>query len=477
MIRCRIGCSVLVAAALLCAACGGGPGSATPETASSQAQAVEAAGSLQPSSTVAVPVVEAAGSLQPSSTVAVPVVEAAGSLRPFSTVAVPVVEAAGSLRPFSTVAVPVVEAAGSLRPFSTVAVPVVEAPVLELGELEVGFFAYGEGGDESTAAMAGVRIAIIDDPDAWWRALRDDAPDFWEGLPPGYRVKISPERLETAPARFVVTADDGTAVAPVDAGRDYLYCAIAPEADDLIAGCSERQDTSNMYSVFFSSGRAYFVSGRDDLRDGSSHYSNFVAPGHRQPDQVRVTFVSLLFLDFSDEDHPEGVTFGRGDPFAIIDDADVGSWWSVVSQGHDLALSVSFEYSDMGQSIYTAAEWSGSFVDTDPGLRPFQRPSYMQVSQQDFDAAPAQYIITGAGGTAEAHLTAGHYIFCGVRFDTARRKGMGSASITDCIHEDVTGPHDTVIEYSASEATHGIKELSRADGARVLEQARRHINQ
>ena len=427
MIRCRIDCGLLVAAALLCAACGGDPGSATPETASSRAQAVDATGSSQPSSTIAVPVVDATGSSQPS---------------------------------------------------STIAVPVVEAPALELGESEVGFFAYGDGGDEATGAIAGVRIAIIDDPDAWWKALRDDAPDFWEGLPPGYRVKISPERLETAPAAFVVTADDGTAVAPVDTGRDYLYCAVAPDADDLIAGCSDRQDGSDVYSVFFNSGRAYFISRRDDLGDGSSHYSNYIAREHWPSDQVRVTFVSRVLLDFSDEDHPEGVTFTRGDPFAVIDDADVGKWWSVVSQRHDLALSVAFEYSaGLEQSIFTAAEWSGAFLDTDPRLRPFQRPSYMHVSQQDFDAAPARYITTGAGGTADLHLTAGHYIFCQVQFDTAGRQGMGSVSITDCIHEDITGPHDTVIEYSASEASHGIKELNRGDGGRVLEQARRHTNQ
>ena len=157
-----------------------------------------------------------------------------------------------------------------------VASPVLPGPYETIPPGELRFFAYGEGGDESTAAIAGVRIAIIDDPDAWWKALRDDAPDFWEGLPPGYRVKISPERLETAPAAFVVTADDGTAVAPVDTGRDYLYCAVAPDADDLIAGCSDRQDGSDVYSVFFSSGRAYFISRGDDLGDGSSHYSNYV---------------------------------------------------------------------------------------------------------------------------------------------------------------------------------------------------------
>ena len=342
--------------------------------------------------------------------------------------------------------------------------------VAELDGTNVGFFAYGDGGDAATGVLAGVRIAVIEDPQAWWKALRDDTPDGMEALPPGYQVKAAAGRLQEAPARIVTTGADGTAVADRATDRSrYLYCALSPDVEDLIAGCSDPHQDAGYYSVYFSAGRAYFISLRGDRSDGSSHYGNFLLRRDWPTDPLTVTLVSVVALDFSDEQYPDGVYYRNGDTFAVVADADMGRWWSEISQGDSLALSLVF-LEHFRVSVYAAAEWSGSHRSTDPELRWDEQVNLLRVPDDRLKSAPAQYLTTDADGTAQVSLTAGNYLICLVGQLDAAGNPRG-ARILDCIYEDITAA-DTVIEYIDGAEWFNFAERTKAEGIRVLEQAK-----
>ena len=341
--------------------------------------------------------------------------------------------------------------------------------MLEFDASQVGFFAYGEGGDDTTAAVAGARVAIIDDPEAWWKALRDDVPDGMEALPPGYQVRSTPERIASAPAQWITTGADGTAVGDWQAGKDHLYCAVAAGVDDLIAGCSQwqRGPGARLNSIYFSNGRAFFMSAADDAKDGSSHYSNLMLRRSDTLDPVKVTYVVRTLLDWSDDEYPEGWYFHKTGALAVIEDADIGQWWRAISKTDELALSVVWSEA-LEYPIYTATQWSGSHQNTDPGLRSSERPSYLKVSRATFDAAPAQYLIIEADSIAEVTLDAGDHLLCSLRLSTAGRTGLGSSSVVSCVYEDIVGPHDTVIDDVSGEIFYGIREQTMTEGASLL---------
>lgn len=350
-------------------------------------------------------------------------------------------------------------------------VPVALVPRLEDGA-RVGFFAYGDGGDADTGVLAGVRVAVIEDPEGWWRALRDDAPEGMEGLPPGYQVSIPAGRLREAPARVVTTGSDGIAVADWESGRDYLYCAFLPGVDDVIAGCSDIRgfdNHGNYYSVYFSAGSAYFVSYGDDQRDGSSHYGNFLLRQNWQSEPLTVTFAYAVAVDFEDEDIPEGVYFRDGVTFAVVADSDIGRWWSEISQRAERALSVLYN-EDLWEHAYAAAAWSDAHLGADSGLEWRQRVRRMDITGEGLASARAQYVTTGSDGTAGISLVAGNHLMCLVQFDIA--DSPGAVRIHDCIYEDVTGDN-TVVVYESSVYGSRFEERSHAEGVRVLRQVER----
>ena len=344
-----------------------------------------------------------------------------------------------------------------------------EAPVLELDEFQVGFFAYGEGGDDITGAVAAARVAIIADPEAWWKALRDDAPDFWEGLPPGYQVPSMAERVASAPAQWITTGADGTAVGEREPGKHYIYCAVAPGVDDLVAGCSEpkyHREDPRQYSIYFSDGRALFMSAADDAKDGSSHYSNLMLRRSATLDPVKVAYLDRVMLDWSDDEYPEGWYPNNLGVLAVIEDANIGQWWRAISGNDELALSVVWS-EGLERPIYTATRWSGSHQDTDPGLRSHERPSYLRVSRATFEAAPAQYL-RNADSIAEITLDAGDYLLCAVKLSTTARSRLFTSHVSSCVYEDIIGPHETVIDDISGEIFYGIREQPRTEGARLL---------
>ena len=284
-------------------------------------------------------------------------------------------------------------------PSSPPVVSVVEQPRLELGESEVGFFVYGEGGDDKTAAVAGVRVAVIEDPEAWWKALREDAPDAMAGLPPGYRVEFDPVRLESAPARIVTTAADGTAVAPRGAGHWYLFCVLSTESPGVVAGCTERLHYLHRYPlgfrIYLSRGSAYFMD--HDGYDRASHYEQYQQRGGWSRDPVEAVFVSRVFLDFSDDEFPEGWYFIERGVFAVVADSDIDDWWRAMSQDGALAISMEDDHNEV-----TISEWGSSNRFT----------AVFEVRGDIFEAAPATYVSVGAGGAGTTMLAPGDYLFC-----------------------------------------------------------------
>lgn len=334
-----------------------------------------------------------------------------------------------------------------------------EVLVAELDGTNVGFFAYGDRGDAATGVLAGVRIAVIEDPQAWWKALRDDTPDGMEALPPGYQVKAAAGRVQEAPARIVTTGADGTAVADRATDRSpYLYCALSPDVEDLIAGCSDLQEDAGFYSVYFSAGRAYFISLRRDRRDGSSHYGNFLLRPSWRTDPVKVTFVSRTSLDWADDEYPEGFYYETTELFAVVRDDDIGEWWDAISRDGELALSVSGEFFQE-----MAAPWGSTEAMSPP----------VDVPREWFDSAPAEYVAIEPGSDfrAEAMLAPGDYLFCNVGFKSL-------SGVRECTYEDIADAGDVVIMQSGSELEefNHIVELSRPKGRRVLEDLEHNRN-
>lgn len=321
---------------------------------------------------------------------------------------------------------------------------------------EVQVFAYGEGGDPDTAAVAGARIAIIDDPQAWWNALRDDAPDHWEALPPGYRVQSTVQLLASAPAQWVTTGADGTAVSTIKPEPDYLYCAVSPAADDIVAGCTQQTSPYPRgrpvhLPIYFSGGRAYFMT--EDSRDGSVHYEQYQLRRNWPQDPVRVVFVNRYYFDYGPE--PEYFE-SPWSTLVVIHDTDVGAWWDTVSQDGELALS---SRDGRGQTLpYTAVEWGGSHYNSD--AKDFR---FVRLSQERFESSPARYPLRGTDYTAEAFLVPGDYLFCAI-------SSTFPTTIDLCAFADILPSQGTVIEKGSAQGGQSLWfEVEREqDAARTL---------
>ena len=341
--------------------------------------------------------------------------------------------------------------------------PIVPGPYETIPPGELRFFAYGEGGDAETGALAGVRVAVIGDPQAWWDAVRDDAPAGWEALPPGYRVRTSRLRLESAPARFVTTGDDGAATATVDPAQGYLLCVVAADVYDVIAGCSQGlhnvRYVGGGFHVYLSGERAYVMSNDNDYRDGNLHYEQFLLRDRWGRDPVRVTFLHSIITDFGEEYFS---SLGR---LAVVHDDDIGTWWNIISQDDKLALSIlntrEFPY-------YAAAEWSGSFRRDDLDLPSREQLGFLDVSSRQFDLAPAQYATIGTDLTAEIDLPPGDYLLCTV----------GSEDIGQCIYEDIAASRDTVVYLlSGGDAPATLLEADAQKAAQVLGELDQYLSE
>ena len=188
--------------------------------------------------------------------------------------------------------------------------------------------------------------------------------------------------------------------------------------DDLIAGCSDMRGYNyhaSYYSVYFSAGRAYFISFGDDLSDGSSHYGNFLLRQGSGADPVTVKFVWRHVLDWQDEHYPDGYYFANQGLFAVVGGEDVGDWWDAISRGGELALSVAGDFH--GEF---AAPWGSSDAMS----------ALVGVPGEVFDSAPAEYVSIVPGSYGTAMLAPGDYLFCVVGFAEL-------SVVSDCTYEDI----------------------------------------
>ena len=337
-----------------------------------------------------------------------------------------------------------------------VASPIVPGPFETIPPGGMRFFAYGDGGDDVTRALEGVVFAVIEDPEGWWKALRDDAPDHWGALPPGYQVQSTPERVQSAPAQLVSTAADGVALAPVEPGRHYLFCAMSPTVAGLVAGCTPQMHYPKYAAglhVYFSGGRAYFI--EHDRTDDSLHYEQYQRRGNWSQDPVSAAFVARVFLDFSDDDVPHGWYFVKGGVFAVVADADIDDWWRAVSRDGTFVISTEPE-----TARYTISEWGSSN----------QFAPLLEVPGDTFESAPATYVSIGDGGVGTTMLAPGDYLFCIL--------GLYGhpGTVGRCQYEDIADSHDVVIEYGMGEEGASFAEHSKSKGLRTLNELEQHFS-
>ena len=328
--------------------------------------------------------------------------------------------------------------------------------------MSVRFVAYTVAEDGGVEAVPGAQVAII--ARGWSRAAevtRDNAGAFWEtvapesvgrvaGVPPGFGVAITAERIASAPAQWVATTADGTAEVTLPFGDGYFFCAVAPEARDRIAGCSlkdnhgdfqtsvgepsgtvsgvfEVLDDSEIF-VYFRQQRAFF-----DFDDRRFRRIQGTGTDSQRP-QGKAT-LSIIGVNFDSLDMGARIIDRWLMPFetvAVVEDADAGVFWDSV---HDPALRLK----------------QGAIV----------RSSYGQLS-----SAPARLVDTGPSGRVDLELEPGGYLLCWVAVTSSRDPARSDhdepggttappptaeTEIGPCAHTDITTSQHNVVQIWRSE--------------------------
>ena len=238
-----------------------------------------------------------------------------------------------------------------------------------------------------------VESEVRDNLRLWWETVGGHDLGIERRIPPGVRVQSTPEQLAAAPARFVTTGPDGNLEMPIaynldeSDDQDYVFCAMSPAVDSLIAGCNYQNISLRRYIesgdamtifVYFNHGYAFV----NDRFKGSV----VPDPDSDLPDEGTVT---VRFVTYGDIDPDDEVPFGMipNVQIAIIkEDEIIGEdyftkekeirdnlrlWWETVG-GHDLGIERRIP----------------------PGVR-------VQSTPEQLAAAPARFVTTGSDGTVE----------------------------------------------------------------------------
>ena len=329
------------------------------------------------------------------------------------------------------------------------------------------FVAFGDVdgvGGVGFGVVPDMRVAIIEEADLgdWWSAVGGDALGIRERIPSGVQVQGTAAGLESAPAQWVTTGPDGTAeVSFTFTEPKYsLVCVVSPVVDNLIAGCTRhvrRIWEVNTFYVHFSHGRAFL----DIKQDGEEQYQQFLAEGEQflaegepvtrtrrsltGPRQytATVTIVSFSYGDVVGFNH-----FSPDIPVAIIEDADIGAWWTAISDNGEVDLNLSLE-----------PHWP----DWARGKRHVDRGIYYD--PETLEAAPARIVTTGPDGSVEVELPVGTYLFCNI-----------SKVLTGCDYEYISTSYDNIFTAYSNEQASGLTKISKNRGRKamlILEEARR----
>ncbi len=314
----------------------------------------------------------------------------------------------------------------------------------------------GDGGG-GFGVVPDMRVAIIEEADLgdWWSAVGGNALGIRERIPSGVQVQATAAGLESAPAQWVTTGPDGTAeISFTFTEPKYsLFCVVSPVVDNLIAGCTRhvrRIWKVNTFYVHFSHGRAFL----DIKQDSEEQYQQFLAEGEpvtrtrrslTGPRQYTATATIIAFLY---GEHPGESFFSPGIPIAIIEDADIGAWWTAISDNGEVDLNLSLE-----------PHWPDWAI----GKRHVDRGIYYD--PETLEAAPARIVTTGPDGSVEVELPVGTYLFCNI-----------SKVLTGCDYEYISTSYDNIFTAYSNEQASGLTKISKNSGRkamRILEEARR----
>ena len=305
----------------------------------------------------------------------------------------------------------------------------------------------GDGG-VGFGVVPDMRVAVIDKADLgdWWSAVGGDALGIRELVPPGVQVQATAAGLESAPAQWVTTGPDGTAEISLTftEPKYSLFCVVSPVVDNLIAGCTRhvrRIWTVDTLYMYFSHGRAFLTAGSDT----SERYQRFLDEGEpvtrtrrslTGPRQyiATATIVAISHGDIGYNYLSPGVRI------AIIEDADIGEWWTAISDNGEV---------DLNQ--YLVYGWPNN--------------GGVYYNPETLETAPARIVTTGPDGSVEVELTVGTYLFCYI-----------STAITGCDYEKISASQPNIFQVFSGELGSGIYKHSESGGRkamRIVEEARR----
>ena len=321
------------------------------------------------------------------------------------------------------------------------------AAVLDVVSVE--FVAFGDvdgDGGLPFGVLSDVRIVILEDQSyfvdgkrdvaQWWDAVGGSDSGISSYIPPGAQVASSADAIEAVSASYVVTGPEGTAKTSLVAGAietpeapltlgdlydnqgRYVVCAISPIDNDLISGCGPihitlGSETDNTVFVYFSHGRSYIDAGQD----GRERYQQF------------------LNGTLTSKEGTAAVTFAMGyDLMAIVDDADIGTWWKMISNNGETSLNIDPDAYGYG-------------IPFDPKI---------------LENVPARIATTDDTGMAEVNLEPGDYLFCYI----------STRTVLDCDYENITDSrHHLFVVYGIGTGDLRMTELSENDAKQFLQDA------
>lgn len=317
--------------------------------------------------------------------------------------------------------------------------------------VSVEFVAFGDidgDGGSPLGVLPDVRIVILEDQSyfvdgkrdvvEWWDTVGGSDSGISSYIPPGVQVSSSADAIESVPASYLVTGPEGTAKTTLTAGALetpetrltlgdlydnqglYLVCAISPINSDLISGCGSIHitldpETDNTVFIHFSHGRSYIEMGQD----GRERYQRFL-DGTLTSQKTSGTATVTFAVGYSNE------------MFAIIDDADIGTWWEMISNNGEYTLNIDPDAYGYGISF-------------DPEM---------------FDITPASIATTSDNGTVTVDLEPGEYLFCYIT----------TTKVLDCDYKTIADSrHHVFAVYRLGSGNIRMTELSEGDGKQLLQ--------
>ena len=312
----------------------------------------------------------------------------------------------------------------------TLPYPLVDENEDEYAEVRVKFVAYGDvdpNDDIDFGVIPDLQIAVINDKESseWWNTV---GGDNFDELPPGARMFIPPgaqiqstvENIAASPIGFITTGPDGTAETYLKPSEYFSVCVISP-VDSSIAGCNLGSATGRwremIFYVYLSHGRAYI----DREPDGSERYHRFLYEHQDSynPSDKPATITLVATGQTGTDVTPFIDYLAPGVSIAVVDDADIGAWWTAVS---DDGAAVSDDGAAYSLSVATGWEFGWGI--------PYGGETHERVRQN----TPVHFIDIDWPGILEVNMAPGDYLFCNITYEY----------ISHCDYESIAAAQDYV---------------------------------